>query len=362
MVANKELPNPFIFQNGQALSTIADWPRRRQEILNLLLDMEYGQLPPNSGNTIAELLHTTQTPILKAKYQSYRILPEPDQLYGFALKLYTPVGDEPFPVIIYGDACWNILTDEIVTAILSKKYILAVFNRVEIVPDNGKADRVFGLHRLYPQGDYGSVAAWAWGYHRCVDFLITLDSVNKNQIAAVGASRGGKTALLAGATDERIAITAPNESGCSGAGCYRFQGESSETLKEMIEGAGHWLSPKMKNYVGRVEELPFDQHYLKALVAPRALLSTEALGDLYANPTGTWLTHLAASEVYQFLGAENKIAINYREGEHNHILADWLVFLDFAEWQFRGVKPNYPYNQCPFKDLPKAYSWSKPKS
>lgn len=362
MAINKELPNLFLFDNGKPVNSKSEWPRRREEILQTLLNVQYGQLPPNSGKTIAELLHTTKSPLLDAKYQSYRILPEPDQMYGFAMKLYTPVGDGPFPVIIYGDACWNILTNEIVTAILSKKYILAVFNRVEIVPDNGKADRVFGLHRLYPHGDYGSVAAWAWGYHRCVDFLITLDSVNKNQIAAVGASRGGKTALLAGATDERIAITAPNESGCSGAGCYRFQGEGSETLKEMIEGAGHWLSPKMKNFVGRVEELPFDQHFLKALVAPRALLSTEALGDLYANPTGTWLTHLAAREVYKFLGVENKIGINYREGEHNHILADWLVFLDFAEWQFRGIKPTYPYSECPFKDLPKAFSWSMPKT
>ena len=360
MNSSNELPNLFQFDNGNAVIAKSDWPNRRQEILQTILNIQYGQLPPNSGKTKAELLHTTQSHLLKAKYQHYRILPEPDQQFGFTMSLLTPLGDGPFPVIIDGDACWSIRSDEIISAILEKKYMFALFNRVEIVPDNGSSNRISGLHRLYPQGDYGSVAAWAWGYHRCLDFLLTLDTVAKDKIAAVGASRGGKAALLAGATDERITLTAPNESGCSGAGCYRHQGEGSETLKEMIEGAGHWLSPKMREFVGHVERLPFDQHFLKALVAPRALLTTEALGDLYANPTGTWHTHEAAREAYRFLGVENKIGINFREGLHDHTLADWLTFLDFAEWQFRGIKPTRLYNDCPFPNLPKAFTWSMP--
>ncbi len=241
------------------------------------------------------------------------------------------------------------------------RYIIARFNRVEIVPDNGRPDRVSGLYAVYPDGDYGALAAWAWGYHRCVDLLATLDCVKADQIAAVGASRGGKAALLAGATDERIALTAPNDSGCCGAGCFRRQGPGSETLEDMIHGAAHWLSPRMKAYVGRERSLPFDQHSVKALIAPRPLLTTEALGDLWANPTGTWQTHVAAREVYRFLGVGQRIGISYREGRHAHLLPDWEAFLDFADWHFRGQPPSRPFDACPFPDLARAFSWSAPE-
>jgi hypothetical protein len=83
-----------------------------------------------------------------------------------------------------------------------------------------------------------------------------------------------------------------------------------------------------------VDRLPFDQHSVKALVAPRALLSTEALGDLWANPEGTQRTHLAAKQVYEFLGATDKTAIYFREGKHEHNADDWNVLLDFADKTF----------------------------
>jgi hypothetical protein len=116
----------------------------------------------------------------------------------------------------------------------------------------------------------------------------------------------------------------------------------------------------MKEFVGREELLPFDQHSLKALVAPRALLSTEALGDLWANPTGTWLTHLAAREAYRFLDAEERIGIWYREGDHDHGQADWEAFLDFVDWHFQGKLPSHRFDINPFPDLPSAFSWSAP--
>jgi hypothetical protein len=355
------LPDLFRFEDGGRVRTVADWRRRRQELLDLVLDVEYGRLPP-PGRTEAQLLHQTRcNRLLNARHRQYRLTVGPDGGCSFLLDLLIPDGTGPFPVALTGDGCWHTINDEIALAVLGRRYILAEFNRVEIVPDSGtpERDRVSGLYRVCP-GDYGAIAAWAWGYHRCVDFLLSLDEVAKDQIAAVGASRGGKTALLAGATDERIALTAPNDSGCGGAGCFRWEGQGSETLKILLGAVAYWFSPRLPAFIGREGELPFDQHGVKALVAPRALLTTEALGDLYANPTGTWQTHLAAREVYRFLGAENRIGIAYREGAHAHALPDWLAFLDFAEWHFRGVKPSRRFDECPFESLPRAFSWSAP--
>jgi hypothetical protein len=109
--------------------------------------------------------------------------------------------------------------------------------------------------------------------------------------------------------------------------------------------------------VGKENELPFDQHFLKALIAPRRLLTMEALGDLWANPTGTWQTHEVAREVYRFLGVEDRIGIRYREGGHRLGCGDWCAFLDFMEWQLCGKTCNVGFNAKPFPDLPKGFSW-----
>ena len=246
------------------------------------------------------------------------------------------------------DLCWRYATDMVVSEILNRGMILAQFNRVEIVSDVPySTNRVGGLYEVIPSGTFGAIAAWAWGYHRCLDVLISMDFVDTFRIAVVGHSRGGKTTLLAGATDERIALTSANNSGAGGAGCYRVKGPQSETLADLIDAFPYWFGPLMKDYVDTENELPFDQHFLKALIAPRALLTTEGLGDLWSNPTGTWQTHLAAKEVYRFLRVEDRIAIHFREGGHDHSLADWKAFMDFMELQLCGQEMERLFNCNP---------------
>jgi hypothetical protein len=120
-----------------------------------------------------------------------------------------------------------------------------------------------------------------------------------------------------------------------------------------------WFTPRFQQFAGREEQLPFDQHELKALVAPRALLTTEVLGDLHANPSGTLQTHRAAREVFTFLGAEKKIAIHFREGGHEHNAGDFETLLDFADEVFFH-KGSHDWNPNPFPDLPAAHSWHAP--
>ncbi|MEI8138615.1 MAG: hypothetical protein WCI03_01965 [bacterium] len=339
----------FHFRNGTPVTSPASWLKRRSEMQDLIVGIEYGGLPPKPDCCYAEELHTTtiQNPE-GSRFISWRIIIGLDRKFSFLMTTLIPPGNGPFPVVLTGDTCWRYATDEVAREVLSRGAILAQFNRVELAPDINNSERVSGLYRVYPEGTYGALAAWAWGYHRCIDALVKMSLVRADQIAVTGHSRGGKTVLLAGATDERIALTAANNSGAGGAGSYKIQGPQSETLADCLRGFPYWYGPTLKEYLGRESELPFDQHYLKALIAPRALLTTEALGDLWANPTGTWQTYLAAREVYRFLKAEEKIGIAYREGGHAHDLADWSVFLDFMDWQFKGQRPSYPFDRNPF--------------
>lgn len=347
------LPHLLTFNNGEPVNMPADWPARRRELYDAVVPLEYGGLPPVPARTWAEVLHAAALRHFDGvRYLSCRVHCEPAAPatlpFSFMLYLLIPPGAGPFPVVLNGDACWRYASEGVTAEVLRRGYILAQFNRVELAPDMYNNDRTSGLYRVYPDGEFGALAAWAWGYHRCVDVLLNRDDVDGARIAVVGHSRGGKTSLLAGATDERIALTAANDSGAGGAGCYRIQGPESETLADLLRAIPYWFGPHLKPYRGREVELPFDQHFVKALVAPRLVLTTEALGDLWANPTGTWQTHAAAAAVYAALGVPDRIGIWYRPGGHDHSLADWQALLDFADWHWRGVQPARAFDINPF--------------
>ena len=138
----------------------------------------------------------------------------------------------------------------------------------------------------YPEYDWASLAVWAWGASRVLDYLATRPDINADQAVITGHSRTGKAALLAGALDDRFALVVPNGSGCGGAGTYRNAPKGVETLK-LITLPNRWKSWLQKDF-GRFGDqearLPFDQHFMRALVAPRPVLSTDGLDDRWANP------------------------------------------------------------------------------
>lgn len=369
----KELHNLFVFKDGSLVDSQADWPRRRRELLDTIVPLLYGNLPAAPEKTTCEVLHGASFPQLEGIRQiTIRVVAGKEPAFSFLLYLLLPPGSKaegdenegPYPVIINGDQCWRMVTDDIIRKVASQNMILAQFNRCEMAADVslGKAEnRNCGLYRHYPNAEFGALAAWAWGFHRCVDVLAELPYVDASKIAVTGHSRGGKTALLAGATDERIALTWANNSGAAGAGSFLFSWPESETLADCLNFMPHWYSEQISDYAEHPEKLPFDQHFLKAAVAPRAFFSTEAFGDLWANPKGTFQTHQAAREAYRFLDAEDKIGIWYREGEHDHTLADWEAFLAFANRHFKGQPGLLDFHKNPFADLPSAFSWSAPK-
>lgn len=349
-----ELPDPFLRAAGTRITTRQQWKRQRMELMRCVLHYEYGPLPPVPGNVIAEVSRSKYIKALDATENRLLLKMGPGHAIAAQLVLTIPQGNGPFPVIIRGDLCWGHLKRNIVAAVVKRGYIVADFNRADIASDSARKN---GIYLAYPEFDGGRIAAWAWGFHRVVDYLHTLEFVDRKRIVATGHSRGGKAALLAGATDERIALTAPNNSGCGGAGCYRLQDAKSEDIAAIIRKFPYWFHPRFKEFVGKVERLPFDQNTVKALVAPRALLSTEALGDRWANPKGSQQSHAAAREVFAFLGAAERIGIHFRTGGHEHNADDWATLLDFADWQFFGQNV---FDKAAFPEAAAGYSWMAP--
>lgn len=341
------LPDLLLFSDGRRVERPEDWPARRAELLKAILDIQYGQLPPAPERMGVYRLHAGDFDPVPGSCLTHYRLSFPGG-FSFIASLVTPPGKGPFPLVIDGDGCWRIITDDILALAVRRGYAVAYFNRTELAPDDYHSRRDAGLYTVYPDGDFGALAAWAWGFHRVVDLACQLNCIDGDHIAVTGHSRGGKAALLAGATDARIALTVPNNSGCGGAGCYRYPDEGGERLEDVIRFP-YWFSPRLGDYAGRETELPFDQHSMKALVAPRALLSTEALGDIWASPRGTRLTYEAARDVYRLLNVERRIGIFFREGEHHHLPQDWEVLLDFADLQFYGKPAARDFNADPWR-------------
>ncbi len=303
-----------------------------------------------------------------AEVTQYLSRPYSDSDFAINFELYTPTGDnarQQYPVIICGDGCWQRVTPDYVELVTSRGYALCVFNRCVVVPDfvmDPKQPgltvppKTFPVQVRYPNSDFGAITGWAWGFSRVMDALETLACVDTGRVAVCGHSRGGKASLLAGAFDRRFAAVFTNGSGSGGAGSWMFQAEGAEPLGRILGYFPTWFGSAFAAYAEHEELLPFDSHFLKALCAPRPLLSSDALGDLWANPAGACITHAAAREVYRFLGCPDSFAgMHFRNGGHGHLISDWTAMLDYCDACLYGKSLPWDPLYVPYDGLPSPF-------
>ena len=335
----KKLPELLKFNDGNPVLTTRDFELRRREIIDILTKECYGSLIPTPESLyIREIGNILNFGVdLKLRGTTYDII-MPRITLRFVLLRPTEKVYEKSPVVICGDFCWHYVTADVVEYITKNGITLVLFDRLDLVPDAGSA-RDYGLYNVYPELDFGALMAWAWGYSRVIDALNLLEEeLDLSKIAITGHSRGGKASLLAGALDERIWLTNANNSGIGGAGTFNYPDDGGERCGDIWANFPYWFSPNLQKYIGKEGEIPFDAHFLKALVAPRLLLTTEGNGDTWASPKATKLTHEVTYVAFELFGVRENNVVSFREGRHGHFLEDFVTLTDFITASIKAGK------------------------
>ena len=331
-----EMPDPLVALDGTPVQTVDAWKERREEIQDMLLHYEYGHAPAPPDNLRVEGLSSEPVFNGAATLERFTLIMGPKDGVHLEAAVYVPAGERKKPVLLAIEPVWDDNLTAAALQAVQRDYIFAGYRKQDLDPDD--EDRTNGVHPLYPDYDWATLAVWAWGASRVVDYLYTRADVNTGQIALTGHSRAGKSAMLASALDERITLVAPHGSGAGGAGSFRQcpQGAESLGMITLPTRFHYWFQPRLHDFAKQEDRLPFDQHFLRALIAPRIIVSMDGLEDYWANPSGTKLMWTAAQPVFNLLNVPDHNVLHFRPGGHDYIDEDWTVLLDYCDHFFFG--------------------------
>lgn len=364
-VPSYELPPLMKDDDGQPITTTAQWAEKRAKLLDLFRNELYGyspERPKDEWFEIAKIDRQAMGGAATLKLVNIHLGAQPEAPV-IHLNLFIPNNrTKPAPafLLICNRDRENIDPTRKIKSdfwpaeqIVARGYAAASFFNGDVAPDKYDGFTT-GIHAYLQNpaarkfNSWGTIAAWAWGGSRVMDYFETDPDIDEKHCAVTGHSRGGKTALWCGAQDERWALTISNCSGCSGAAIARRR--FGESLKVIQNAFKHWFCGNYRKYIDREDDLPFDQHELVALVAPRAVYVTSADEDLWADQRGEWLAIHEAEPVWKLFGRKglpsdimppldkpligDGMGYHIRTGEHNYKVFDWNAHMDLADREF----------------------------
>jgi hypothetical protein len=298
-----EMPAPLTMNDGTQVTTPEQWTARRQEMIKIMEDYEYGHMPPPPENVTADVVtpesRVTAGPGVQADYRMLHLTFGPGEQLGFDLGLFTPIeppdGDGAgYPVLITLAFSAGENSLAAASAAMSRGFAVATVPYQQLGADAPNWVST-GFFPAYPEYDWRDFSAWAWGISRAVDYLVTDALVDREKIAITGASRLG------------------------------------QGITEIVDQNTYWFGPRFEEFRNQTERLPCDQHWLPALTAPRLFIMYNSLEDEYGRAYAAVQTYLSAKPVYEFLGADENLGVHFRPGGHGMTSEDWSAILDFAD-------------------------------
>ena len=317
-------------------------PTDRAKTLAVFEENVYGRRPSLDGlRKSAKVVATREVPEFNAVRQDVVLNTlTPCGETNFLAVCYVPKSDKPVPAFV--KVCLRPVTEYAMDPtsmelyrkmehprvplgdVLGRGFAVMMFHHGSVLPDN--VSSLEGVER--PADGWGAISTWALAASRCLDWLETEKAVDASRVAVIGHSRGGKTAIWTGVTDTRFALVISNDSGCSGARMNAVISEPCEKIADITRVFPYWFAPNYRaRWAGKERELPFDNHQLLALVAPRLLAVGSAIDDYWACPQGEETAVRFASRAWA-----DPLAVHYhcRDGMHTLTPEDWTQYMDFA--------------------------------
>lgn len=333
------LPDPLAAvpaANIPAVRDAASWRTKRTWIAAQAEQWLYGKIPPAPTNLSAETISSTRDGDVTVD----RVMLSfgPDLRGRLLIEVVTPPGPGPFPVFLTNHPRWRPW----LSTAVRRGYIGVFYSASD--PNYSIDDYSDGYIDVYPGHDFSAMARWGWAGSRAVDYLYTLSKVNKGQIGITGHSRNGKQALMAAAFDERIGAVILSSGNTGESTPWRFTPDiyTNETLEQITTNFPHWFHPRLRFFAGREHKLPIDQNSIMSMVAPRGLLIASAYSEGQGAPYGIEQGYRSVQSVYRLLGAEEKVALHLRAGEHATTAGDIERYVDFLDHVFgrgSGARP-----------------------
>ncbi len=342
-------PKILRFADGTEVSNAEDFRKRRAEMLDILASEEYGYIPEAVGKT--EIAFSSAPKSISAGFGLFRtanvFFDTPKGKFTFPIKIYTPDNGKKNPGFVFMNFNFNTFDAYLpVEEIVSNGFSVALIHYNDVTSDNGDMnDKLCGMFdRPSNNTGYGKISIWAFAMSRVMDVIGEIDGFDSENIAAIGHSRLGKTALWAGANDERFKYVISNDSGCGGAASERIKHDNAETIAHMNNVFPYWFCENRKQYADRADEMPFDQHFLVACVAPRFVSVASAEKDAWADPYSEQLTCVNASPAWEVQGLkgycgsveplaidtssdEGRVTYHIRKGAHYLSRVDWNYYM-----------------------------------
>lgn len=347
-LTKRNLPDLLLRPDGTRVADRTAWEEQRAYWRDMLLENEYGQLPP----VVEPAVTVTVNPVTfanKAIWETVRFtFAYRSKSHTVPAQLICPRGKKNVPFFVMINFRPDIPDRYLpVEEIIDNGFGIFSFCYTDVTTDDG--DFSNGLAGVFSEGErkensFGKIALWAYMAMRGMDYLETREEVDIHRVAVAGHSRLGKTALLTAALDERFAASFSNNSGCSGAAISRGTCPDGETTAVIFERFPYWFCPRYESYVLDPATLPFDQHALLALIAPRVLGVGAADEDHWADNDAQLLACAAASPVWGLYGkagllfpnrfaeigdeyTDGTVGFHMRAGSHFFSRTDWLVYM-----------------------------------
>jgi hypothetical protein len=355
------LPDPFLFADGRRVTTRDDWRCRRREVAAQVENYEMGANPGRPSILDASLTGN-QLSITAG---------EPGGTVTLSVTINRPNGaaQGPIPAIIGVSGRTGSLPSDIFD---SRGIASMAFDIQQLAAQfPGRGDQPY--NQVFGAGTpAGAIIAWAWGISRVIDALeqVPEAGIDTSHIAVTGCSFAGKIALYAGAFDERIRLTIPEESGGGGTANWRVsedernRGTDTENLST-AQGTA-WYHRDLVQFNSFVDRLPFDHHQVIGMVAPRALLAIESSSPnfLRLSHVSTFTSGSAAHEIWEALGVPERMGMTQVSTNHCNFPASQRDeverFVDAFLLDQQGVDTEVLESDAITADLARWAPWETP--